>query len=189
MMVKICGITNREDAVAAIEGGAAAVGFVFHPASPRYIDPQRAGEIIAGLPAAAWKVGVFVNQPRAGDIAREIGLDVVQLHGAETEYPAGIRVWRAVRVTQGFSLAAWQDCPAEALLLDGPASGTAFDWTLARGARRLILAGGLDADNVRRAIAAVRPWGVDASSRLESAPGRKDHVKMAAFLRAALAPL
>ena len=109
---------------------------------------------------------------------------MVQLCGGETpaDYPAGLRVWKAVRVSEGFIL---PDCPAEALLLDGPAgalhggSGKTFDWSLAAGAaRKIILAGGLDASNVREAIAAARPWGVDACSRLESSPGKKDHVKM-----------
>ncbi len=197
MMVKICGITNLEDARAAVEGGASALGFNFWPRSPRYIAPERAAELVAALPRSVWKAGVFVNEPRAGDIAREAGLDIVQLHGDETpeQYPASVRVWKAVRVDGAFDLAAWADCPAEALLLDGPAgalyggAGAAFDWTRARGARRIVLAGGLDHTNVRAAIEAVHPWGVDACSRLESAPGKKDHRKLAAFLEAALETL
>ncbi|MFB3830211.1 MAG: N-(5'-phosphoribosyl)anthranilate isomerase [Bryobacteraceae bacterium] len=193
MIVKICGITNREDALAAAESGASALGFNFYPRSPRYLDLARAAAIIAGLPAGLWKVGVFVNEPRAGEIARQIGLDVVQLHGDETpeQYPAGMRVWKGVRVGPGFRPADWENPAAEALVLDGPAgaayggAGVSFDWTLARGLGRVILAGGLDAENVAEAIAAARPWGVDACSRLESAPGKKDHQKMAAFLRAA----
>jgi phosphoribosylanthranilate isomerase len=119
------------------------------------------------------------------------------LHGDEApaEYPAGVRVWKAVRVEEAFDIAAWRDCAAEALLLDGPAgalwggAGKAFDWRRARGAARIVLAGGLDASNVREAIRQAQPWGVDACSRLESAPGKKDHRKMAAFLKAALEPL
>ncbi|HWQ53652.1 MAG TPA: phosphoribosylanthranilate isomerase [Bryobacteraceae bacterium] len=194
MIVKICGITNREDALAAIEGGAAALGFNFWPRSPRYVAPRLAAEIGAALPASVWKVGVFVNEPLAAEIAREIGLDIVQLHGDETPaaYPAGFRVWKAARVEAGFDLAAWDACPAEALLLDGPAgalyggAGAAFDWNLARGAKKIVLAGGLDASNVRAAIEQAHPWGVDACSRIEAAPGRKDHRRMAAFLKAAL---
>ncbi len=195
MMVKICGITNREDALAAVEGGAAALGFNFWPRSPRAVTIEHAAELMAALPAGVLKAGVFVNQPEAGEIARCLGLDVVQLCGEETpaDYPSGVRVWKAVRVGENFML---PDCPAEALLLDGPAgalhggSGRTFDWRLAAGAaRKIILAGGLDASNVREAIAAARPWGVDACSRLESSPGKKDHVKMAAFLKAALAAL
>lgn len=194
MIVKICGITNREDALAAVEGGAAALGFNFWPRSPRYITPTLAAEIAAALPVSVWKVGVFVNEPLAGEIAREAGLDIVQLHGDElpVAYPGGFRVWKAARVEAGFDLAAWDACPAEALLLDGPAgalyggAGAAFDWNLARGTKKIVLAGGLDASNVRAAIEQARPWGVDACSRIEAAPGRKDHRRMAAFLKAAL---
>jgi phosphoribosylanthranilate isomerase len=129
------------------------------------------------------------------DLVRRIGLDVAQLHGDETpeEYPVGVRVWKTAHVDDGFSLAAWDACPAEALLLDSPAngdfggSGQAFDWSRAAGgSRQIILAGGLDESNVREAIRLVKPWGVDACSRIERAPGRKDHAKMAAFIQAVL---
>jgi len=96
MMVKICGVTNREDALAAIDGGASALGFNFYPPSPRYLDPQRAARLIAELPGSAWKVGIFVNESsaRIAEIARQVGLDIVQLHGDEpaVDYPAGIRI-------------------------------------------------------------------------------------------------
>jgi len=189
-MVKICGITNREDALAAIEGGAAALGFNFCPVSPRYITPGEAAAIIGGLPGAVWKVGVFVNESPESvlRIARQAGLDIAQLHGSESpaDYPRGLRVWKAFRV--GLDFTPPGPLPAEAVLLDGPASGQGFEWARApRGITRLILAGGLDAGNVKQAINQVRPWGVDACSRLESSPGRKDHLKMADFLKAALA--
>jgi phosphoribosylanthranilate isomerase len=197
MMVKICGITNREDALAAIEGGASAIGFNFYPKSSRYVAD---GEKLVGSVSGVLKVGVFVNEPprKVAEAALRLGLDAVQLHGDETvdQYPAGLTVWKAVRVQNGFRLSDWEQDPAEALLLDGPAgslyggSGAAFDWTLAAGGRKkIVLAGGLDAENVRQAIGQARPWGVDACSRLESEPGKKDHKKMAAFLKAALAPL
>jgi phosphoribosylanthranilate isomerase len=195
MMVKICGITNRDDALAAVEGGASAVGFNFYAQSPRYVAPEEARPILEELPAGVLKVGVFVNETasRAATLARDLGLDVVQIHGEYAEPPAGLRVWRGIRVTPGFDVAALETMPAEAFLLDTPSdtlyggTGETFDWTLARGARRpVILAGGLDETNVRRAIAEARPWGVDACSKLESAPGRKDHLKMARFLKAAL---
>ena len=191
MMVKICGITNREDAAAAIDGGAAALGFNFYPPSPRYIAPHEAAEIIARLPATVWKAGVFVDESPEAILrtALEAGLDIAQLHGNESpaNYPAGIRVWKAFRVRNG-EVPEALECPAEAVLLDGPASGVSFDWArIPQRTFRLILAGGLDAGNVRRAIEQARPWGVDACSRLESAPGRKDHFKMAEFLKAALA--
>ena len=191
MMVKICGITNRDDAQAAIDGGAAAIGFNFYPASPRYISPEAAAAIIAALPGNVWKVGVFVDEtPEAVTrTARQTGLDIAQLHGRESpaQYPPDMRVWKALRVRDGI-VPQSLDCPAEAVLLDGPASGVVFDWARApHGVPKLILAGGLDAGNVRQAIEQVRPWGVDACSRLEVSPGRKDHLKMTAFLKAALA--
>jgi phosphoribosylanthranilate isomerase len=199
MMVKICGITNREDALAAIDGGAAALGFNFYPASPRYIAPDEAAAVAATLPASVWKVGVFVDESPETvlRIAGQVGLDIAQLHGSESpqQYPRGMRVWKAIRmVGQDFSLPTAG--PAEAVLVDGPASGRIFDWTRLRrpgrppqaeGLPHVILAGGLDAGNVREAIEQVHPWGVDACSQLESSPGRKDRFKMAAFLKAALA--
>jgi len=191
MMVKICGITNRDDALAAIEGGAAALGFNFYPASPRYISPTDAAQVAGGLPAGIWKVGVFVDESPANllRIAETVGLDVAQLHGHETaeNYPHGLRVWKAIRMTADAPQPIWP-AGVEAVLIDGPASGETFDWARApHTPAKLILAGGLDAANVHQAIEQVRPWGVDACSRLEIAPGRKDHVKMAAFLKAALA--
>jgi phosphoribosylanthranilate isomerase len=192
MMVKICGITNREDALAAIDGGAAALGFNFYPSSPRYIAPDEAAAIAAGLPGGVWKVGVFVDEsPEAMlRIAAQVGLDIAQLHGSEwpERYPLGIRVWKAIRVRDGQVPATIPSGPAEAVLLDGPASGQVFDWArVPHGIEKLILAGGLDASNVRDAIEQVHPWGVDACSRIESSPGRKDRFKMAGFLKAALA--
>jgi len=195
MIVKICGITNREDALAAVEGGAAALGFNLYPRSPRYIAPGAAASIIGVLPARVWKVGIFVNEPRerVTVMASDLGLDVAQIHG-EGELPAGVRVWKAVRVGPQFQLSQLEGCPVEAFLLDAASdelfggTGKTFNWALAHGANvKVVLAGGLDADNVRQAIREARPWGVDACSRLESSPGRKDHHKMARFLRAALA--
>jgi len=194
MILKICGITNAEDAAAAVESGATALGFNFWPRSPRYIAPEQAARIASE--AAVRRVGVFVNESpaRVEEIARLARLDVAQLHGDETprDYPGGLAVWKAARVTAGFDFSAYEDCPAEALLLDGPAgelyggAGQTFDWSLAAALRhRIILAGGLDASNVAQAIAVAHPWGVDACSRIESQPGKKDHRKMNEFLRAA----
>jgi phosphoribosylanthranilate isomerase len=196
MIVKVCGITNRDDAEAAIAGGASALGFNFYPQSPRYIDPNRAAEIVANLPPRIWKVGVFVNEHphRIAEIASQARLDIAQLHGDETEsaYPAGIRIWKAARVDANFRVINLEANRAEAILLDAPAeqayggTGRTFDWTRAAGSTlRIILAGGLDASNVRQAIAAANPWGVDVCSRIESQPGRKDHFKMAQFLKEA----
>ena len=193
MMVKICGITNREDALAAIEGGASAMGFNFYPQSPRYIDPERAAVLIAGLPKTIWKVGVFVNETpeRITEIAQRVGLDIAQLVGQAIRLPS-LRVWQTACVDENFRLADLDQNPAEAILLDTPSSvayggtGRTFDWSKAAGStRRIILAGGLDASNVRQAIATAHPWGVDICSRIESSPGRKDHVKMAQFLKEA----
>jgi phosphoribosylanthranilate isomerase len=194
MILKICGITNQEDASAAIAGGANAIGFNFYPRSPRYLAPEFAAGIESG--AGVRRVGVFVNESRVHveEVAVAAALDVAQLHGDEApaDYPAAITVWKAARVIEGFDLSQYENCSAEALLLDGPASGQIFDWHVARAIPlrlRIILAGGLDASNVAQAIALAHPWGVDACSRIESAPGKKDHKKMTEFLRAAKAAL
>jgi len=181
MMIKVCGITRREDARAAEEAGASALGFIFYRPSPRYITPERAAGIGDGL--AVLKVGIFVDEsPAAIESAmRTANLDIAQIYGGAT--PAGVRVWKAFRVGVA-GLAPFTDC--EAVLLDSPQSGESFDWRLARNAaERVIIAGGLDASNVREAIRQAEPWGVDASSRLESAPGIKDHEKMRQFIKAA----
>jgi len=199
MILKVCGITNQADADAAVEGGATAIGFNFYPRSPRYIAPERAAEI--STPAGVRRVGVFVNEsrPRVEEVARTAWLAVAQLHGDETQadYPQGSLVWKGVRVTEDFDFSRRYDC--EALLLDGPAAGLyggagkTFDWSLAGRASwpdmRIVLAGGLDATNVAQAIALAHPWGVDACSGIEIAPGRKDRRKMQAFLEAAKAAL
>lgn len=195
IVVKVCGITSAEDAQAAISAGAGALGFNFYPKSPRYVSPAEAAAITAGVPANVLKVGVFVNEApgRIAEIVGEAGLDVAQLHGDEQpqDIPPGIRVWKAFRVNDTFRVEQLEAFPAEAFLLDTPTamyggSGHTFDWTRARGAAGLILlAGGLDESNVREAIAAAQPWGVDACSRLESAPGKKDHGRMERFVAAA----
>ena len=193
MMVKICGITNLDDALAAVEGGASALGFNFWPRSPRYVSPASARLWIERLPATVCKVGVFVDEDRAtvGEIVRQVGLDVVQLHGHESaaDFPDGARVWKALRMGNSFDPASLDPYPVEAVLLDGPANGVPFDWSMAAEiSKKVIIAGGLDAANIRQAIQQARPWGVDACSRIESAPGKKDHTRMSQFLKAALAP-
>jgi phosphoribosylanthranilate isomerase len=198
MILKICGITNQDDATAATDCGANAIGFNFYPASPRYIAPERAAAIATA--EGVRRVGVFVNETRARveEMARTARLRVVQLHGDETpdDYPAALDVWKALRVGPGFDLSLYDDSPAEALVLDGPAgelyggAGRSFDWALVGvSTRRIILAGGLDASNVAQAVALARPWGVDACSRIETSPGKKDHKKMNEFLQAAKAAL
>ncbi len=192
VFVKICGLTNPDDTLAAVDGGAAALGFNFFTGSPRYLDPD-ASQWIRLLPTTAWKVGVFVNErpARIAEIAQNLALDIVQLHGDESpaDCPPNLRVWKAACIDDGFSFSAFDDFPAEALLLDGPrgGSGSAFDWSRAEGSPRpVVIAGGLDPSNVTRAIRQLRPWGVDVCSRIESSPGIKDRRLMAAFIRAAL---
>jgi len=179
-MVKICGITRREDAEAAVAAGASAIGFVFYPKSPRYVAPETAAEL--GRDLDVWKVGVFVDESPASveAVMRAAHLDVAQIYGGEL--PNVQRVWRALR----------PDSPArpgeavEAILLDGPANGVTFDWKQARSAgAKVIVAGGLNASNVAEAIRVAHPWGVDASSGLETAPGIKDHDKVRQFVKAA----
>jgi len=192
MMVKICGITNRDDAMAAVEAGASAVGFNFYRDSPRYVSPTGAAMISSKISASVWKVGVFVNEtPEViAKIALDVGLDVAQLHG--TSDALGIRIWRACRPDASL-IACMGDDTAEALLLDSPSegqhggTGRTFDWSRARvNLKKIIIAGGLDASNVRQAIEEAQPWGVDACSRLERSPGLKDHEKMRKFVKAAL---
>lgn len=201
VLVKVCGITNELDAAAALAAGAGALGFNFYPRSPRFITPQAARRIIAGLPSAVSSVGVFVNEAGPEMVARvaaEVGVTVVQLHGDES--PAfcarlsGYEVIKALRVGAGFTPAQAQSFPAHAILLDAYSpqahggTGLTFDWSLARRTRdlvaRLFLAGGLTAANVGAAVAAVQPFAVDVCSGVESAPGRKDADKLRAFVAA-----
>jgi phosphoribosylanthranilate isomerase len=180
-MIKVCGITRREDAEAAAEAGASAIGFIFVPSSPRVVAPEQAAMLGEGLPVM--KVGIFVDQTAefVESVARTARLDVVQIYGGET--PSG-RVWRAIRVKDGIDPSTTMG--AEAVLLDGPANGIGFDWREARGvAEKVIVAGGLNPSNVAEAIRVARPWGVDASSGLESSPGVKDHDKIRRFVKAA----
>lgn len=192
MMVKICGITNREDALVAVESGASAIGFNFFRESPRYISPTGAAMIAAKVPADVWKVGIFVHET-AESIARialDAGLDVAQLYGISEA--RGLRVWRAVPANESL-LASINDEKVEALLLDTPSNdlhggtGETFAWSRAKGLpKKIIIAGGLDESNVRLAIQEAQPWGVDACSRLEKSPGLKDHDKVRRFVKAAL---
>jgi phosphoribosylanthranilate isomerase len=194
MILKVCGITNQEDADVAIDAGATAIGFNFYEKSPRYLTWEQAREI--RIPMGVLRVGVFVDAPR-GEIEEAslvAKLHVAQLHGKEAtrdSYPV-CRFWKAFQVGPGFDLEREDDGYPEALLLDGPAgelyggSGKSFDWKLAKGLRRrIIIAGGLDGSNVAQAVEIARPWGVDACSRIECAPGKKDHQKMKEFLWAA----
>ncbi len=192
MIVKICGITNADDARAAVDAGASALGFNFYPPSPRAIGAARAREIIDALPPAVLKVGVFVNEDPAVvvQVMNEAALDVAQVIG---DAPVGVRTWKVHRMTADFSAGQLNGDSAEAFLLDTPSSalhggtGETFDWRRARiPDKNIVIAGGLGPDNVAIAVSECRPWGVDACSRLESSTGRKDHAKVIAFVRAAL---
>lgn len=202
VFIKICGITNLDDALGAIDAGADALGFNFYRPSPRYISPDDARKIIEQLPAHVLNVGVFVNEPSPGavtDIANAAGVRGVQLHGDESpEYCDGIKnlyVIKALRVDSEFSSLKALDYKTDAVLLDAfsPAlaggTGEVFDWSLARERDsrwpKLFLAGGLSPENVREAIETVGPYGVDACSCLESTPGVKDQNRVTAFITAA----
>jgi phosphoribosylanthranilate isomerase len=185
MFVKICGVTNRDDALAAVDAGAGAVGFIFYPASPRSVTAAQVEGWIHEIPAGVWKVGVFVDEDPEPieQICAQLRLDVAQLHGSETpdRHPRAIRVWKAFRIKDAQTHV--PDYPAEAILIDGPA----YDWSrTAHLTRPLILAGGLEPGNVREAVERSRPWAVDVASGVESSPGRKDHARMKRFIEAAL---
>ena len=194
MFVKICGITRADDAEAAVALGAEAIGFVFWPASPRYIHPDRAREIAGRLPALVTTVGVFVDQPAAhvNGVARTVGLRAVQLHGDETpEYASRIAAPVIKAMMLGSADAAWPD--ETLILLDAHdpvrrgGTGRTIDWRAAADVaarRRTIVAGGLTPDNVAEAIAQVQPFGIDVSSGVEAAPGVKDHQRLKALFEA-----
>lgn len=196
--VKICGVTSARDAVLAAELGASAIGLVFWPGSPRCVDAARAREIVAALPPFVGAVGVFVDQvDAAAQMARAVGLSAVQFHGDEPattyrDFP--FRVIKAVTVRDASAREAAAAVPADAaVLLDAHdrvkrgGTGRVIDWSIAAQIARLrpvILSGGLSADNVADAIAAVNPYAIDVSSSVESAPGRKDPAKLRALFAA-----
>ena len=199
--IKICGITNQEDALAAARLGADAIGFVF-ATSPRKVSVESAREIIKALPPFVQTVGVFVDEDpeRVSSITDMCGLDILQLHGNESvDYCSSFscRVIKAVRMQSRDelkNLSKYLDV-VDALLLDTyvpnklGGTGITFDWQLAVEARRygrIILAGGLNPENVAAAISMVKPYAVDASSGLERSPGVKDHEKMAQFIKEAM---
>lgn len=200
--VKICGITSWRDARRACEAGADFLGFNFYPGSPRYIEPAKARRIIRRLPKSIGVVGVFQDESEKNvrAIARQAGLGYLQLHGDEP--PAMVlrlgRSWhviKAQRVGKSFRparLARYEK--AAAFLLDGfdrhrrGGTGKTFDWKIARQARRygrIMIAGGLTPENVGEAVRAGKPWAVDVAGGVEAAPGKKDFVRMKAFVQAA----
>lgn len=197
MIIKICGITNLEDALTSIEAGCDALGFVFAK-SPRRITLKEARAIIKEIPPSVKRVGVFVNeeQARVREIAETCRLDLLQFHGDETpdycsqfEHP----VIKAFRIKDGESLKELANYKVVAYLLDSHSeevyggTGKRFDWELARVAKAfgpIILAGGLDPSNVVQAIKRILPYGVDVSSGVEARPGKKDPLKIREFIQA-----
>src|SRR5499427_1688356 len=201
IQIKICGVTNAKDARASVELGADMIGFNFYPASPRYVEPAVVRRIVHALPAQTCTVGVFVDADPEGvrKLAKTAGVRCVQLHGHTTpescsELAREFRVIRALSTDTQFEPEHTAAFPSCDVLIDAyhpklrGGTGQTCDWSAARAAMRytrfLILSGGLDAQNVGRAIAAVRPHAVDVCSGTESAPGVKDHRKLEQFISA-----
>lgn len=192
ILVKICGITNIDDALDAVELGADYLGFNFYPDSPRYVTPEKAQEIIQDIPGAIQKVGIFVNADRQYviDVAVELGLDMLQFHGDETpDYCNEFgRPWmKAFRLKEEKEVAAIKDYDSPWLLVDAyvekafGGTGIVSNWDLAREAKQygsLFLSGGLKPENIEMAIESVRPYAVDVASGVEQSPGVKDRYKM-----------
>lgn len=194
MEVKICGITNTDDATASLECGADALGFIFHAPSPRFVSPEQAREIIGRLPAGrVCKAGVFVNLSREViiDIASYVGLDLIQLHGDESPefckgFPESVLI-KAVSPQTAEDLEKIKEYAVRAILTDARdrglygGTGKVCDWDTAAAIARervLILSGGLGPDNLQEAIRRVAPAAVDLNSGIECEPGKKDHAKM-----------
>ena len=201
--IKICGITNLKDALAAVQSGADALGFNFYRKSPRYISPGGAAEIIRDLPEGVARIGVFVNQDiqKIVEIAVKAGLDGIQLHGDESsEFISDLRnftdleIIKALRVSHTFSAGDVLKYAADAILLDTYSkaeyggTGETFNWDIALKVKSLIpklyLAGGLSPENAADAIRKVHPYAVDACSLLEREPGLKNNTTVRAFIKA-----
>ena len=198
--VKICGIRRAEDAEAAVEAGASALGFNFWKGTPRYITPREAARILSAVPRDIWTVAVFVDETpeRVLEIAAETGVTVLQFHGSESpEYLDRLESFvkiKAVKVGSDFQpeqISRYRS--ASAFLLDGfvagmhGGTGKTFDWSQAQKAKafgKIILAGGLKASNVGEAVRQVCPWGVDVCSGVETEPGKKDPQRIREFIQA-----
>lgn len=197
--IKICGITNLDDALFAVDAGADALGFNFYRPSVRYVEPDKARSIVKELPTEIMRVGVFVNEPSPSEvraIATEVGLNGVQLHGDESpEYCEQLKdffVIKALSVNADFEFAKVTEFKVSAIMLDAShktlrgGTGQTIDWTIARKVNEsgvtLFLAGGLSPENVSEAIKAVRPYAVDACSGLEKEPGVKDLKRLRSFI-------
>ena len=189
--VKICGITNKEDALKSVQLGAWALGFIFYKKSPRYVSPFKAKRIIEELPPFVTPVGVFVNQNEGAikDIVDFCGIKTIQLHGDETPQTCQClgkkyKVIKAFRVRDGFNISGVSEYPTAAYLMDTyqediyGGSGKTFNWDIIKDKkfeRPIILSGGLNPENVGKAVATVHPFAVDVSSDVEKEPGRKDY--------------
>lgn len=199
MRIKVCGIRRLEDALLAVDVGASAIGFIFWPASPRFIDPFRARAVAAALPPFVTRIGVFVNQPPdyVKSVVGLVRLGAVQLHGDENPgsyASAGVPVIKSVAVDERFRPISVEDIQSDVtVLLDAHdpvvrgGTGRTIDWSAAADAarrRRVILSGGLTPSNVRDAVEAVSPYAVDVSSGVETSPGVKDAGKLRAFCAA-----
>lgn len=199
--VKICGITNAEDAKAAVDAGADAIGFVLYRKSPRFVEAELVKRIVAGLPPFVSPVGVFVNEDmkKVRDLMDSCGLALAQLHGDENAAyceALGRPVLKGIRLRDRSTLLALAEYSGRALVrgfvVDAfseetyGGTGQVADWTLAAEAAeaaKVLLAGGLTPENVGKAIEQVKPYGVDVSSGVEASPGKKDHAKIQAFIR------
>jgi phosphoribosylanthranilate isomerase len=196
ILVKICGITNLEDALAAVEFGADALGFNFYTKSPRYVDPETAAEILKEVPPSIWRVGVFVNEDEkiVRQLSRELELDYLQFHGEETPSYCdqfATPYWKAFPLQDEGSLELMQTYHCEYYLVDTfsaqvyGGSGITGNWDLAQLAKKvgkIFLAGGLTPENIEMAIQVVRPEGVDVATGVEKAPGKKDHIRLEEFI-------
>jgi phosphoribosylanthranilate isomerase len=198
MRVKICGITNEADAIAAIAAGADALGFILYPKSPRFVEPKAVAQFSGQLPPFVQRVGVTVDCNRAQIVAIEAqaAFDVWQLHGDETPAQCAAlgkrRLIKALRLTSGM-IPDVKNYAVSAFLLDTPSanyggSGKPFDWSLAvrfKESTRIpvILSGGLTPENIAEAARMVQPYAVDVSSGVESSPGKKDHAKLKDFIQ------
>jgi len=198
--IKICGLTREEDVIG-LEGlGVDFAGFIFVPGTPRCLEIDRAAKLARLVPEGPLRVGVFLdeNPSTVRRTAEVCGLDLLQFHGSEPpEYCGQFKLpyFKTIRVRDRVEIDRFSGCRPEAFLLDtysgreAGGTGRTFDWSLAEeaagGGLKFLLAGGLTPANVRRAIAKVKPWGVDVSSGVESAPGIKDHSKLKAFIREA----
>ena len=209
--IKICGTTNLEDALTAVNAGADAVGFVFYKQSPRKLDEESARKIVAELPSDIEKVGVFVNQPveRVLETVAQVGLTAVQLHGVECHKPGFVRrlkhgrnlkvflVFPATEIGIGGDLNGEGATSIDGVFIDSGTpqlpggTGKTFDWKKAAsrieeiGEKvKVVVAGGLNPANIGDAIRILKPWGVDVASGVEATPGKKDPEKVRAFIDA-----